>query len=86
MARTKQTARKSLRATEEVLAGLHSHVVLLPSNRFVIAGKSVGGKAPKRTLVGSELNATLEKSKAKKPRRYKPGKGAWDTIRPRAVH
>ncbi|RMX80333.1 hypothetical protein D0869_07629 [Hortaea werneckii] len=45
------------------------------------SSKSVGGKAPKRTLVGSELNATLKKSKAKKPRRYKPGTAALREIR-----
>ncbi|RMY37985.1 hypothetical protein D0866_02914 [Hortaea werneckii] len=45
------------------------------------ARKSVGGKAPTRTPLGSEPNATLRKSKAKKPRRYKPGTAALREIR-----
>ncbi|RMY59922.1 hypothetical protein D0865_01810 [Hortaea werneckii] len=42
------------------------------------ARKSVGGKAPTRTPLGSEPNG---KSKTKKPRRYKPGIKALREIR-----
>ncbi|RMX87889.1 hypothetical protein D0869_02034 [Hortaea werneckii] len=45
------------------------------------AHNSVSGKAPRKTVLRSGPNPSLRKSKAKKPRRYKPETAALREIR-----